>query len=104
MCLLDTFKFVDVWIFNEVQSYLYLNLYICIYLYKTVTTVVQKQLLMEEALSSAQPKTSICMLGCHFIRVRALSLLFMKVFMKVVFWIDFLTAVDERNSQEQLCQ
>lgn len=63
----------------------------------TVTTVVQKQLLMEEALSSAHPTTSIFMLGCHFTGVRALSLLLMKVFMKVVFWIDFLTAVNERN-------
>lgn len=62
-----------------------------------VTTVVQEQLLMEEALSSAHPKTRIFMLGCHFSRGRALSLLFMKVFMKVVFWIDFLTAVSERN-------
>lgn len=103
MCFLDTFKFADVWIFNEVQSYLYLNLYISIYLCKTVIKVVQNQLLMEEVLSSAQPRTSICMLGCHFTRVRTLSLLFMKVFMEVVLWIDFLTAADERNSQEQLC-
>lgn len=62
----------------------------------TVTTVVQEQQLIEEALSSAHPTISISMLGCHFTRVKALSLLLMKVFMKVVFWIDFLTAVNER--------
>lgn len=58
-------------------------LYISVSIYMIVLTetITEEQLLME-VLSSAHPKTRIFILGCHFTRVKALSLSLINLFTK----------------------